>query len=553
MARVLATGDLDGDGTQDFPAIRSVRVGTVSTDMGADSAGTPTCPDGYGDDGILRTAGHGTGCEATYPSYAELSADDPSADVDAFVQQVSCVAVLGTGGCGFEQPLEAALKALTPSTSSLRFANGTTGHGNAENAGFLRDGSVLATLVVSDENDCSASDRTITDPTSTTFTGPLNLRCMQYPDALYPPSRYIDGLQALRANPDDVIFASISGVPVDLVSEPTDYSAVLSDPRMTETIDPTRPETLEPSCNEPNGGIATPPTRTVQVAQGFGGNGVVQSILPVGLHPRHRRRAHPRGRPRQRQLHRALSDVHDGLRCHPAGRTRSGCVASPTTDPEPESTSSPTAKRSVRMPSPKSAASAPNLADSDVVGTTRGTDSSSEDPEHATHDNRGPSREARRHGSRCATNTNSSGRRKMQGEASRTFANACAARVRGDGGRGAHDSVPRPGPSDAAQDLTADGVARPERAEHTEGAGRQVVLVVVERDQRAGRRRVAVLAEDQGGLAGLRVATEQAPRDGRAHLRVGLVQPEARDLVHREPVGARGARRAAQARAARCP
>ncbi|MCZ7679047.1 MAG: hypothetical protein M5U28_09960 [Sandaracinaceae bacterium] len=119
MARVLATGDLDGDGTQDFPALASVRVGTVSSDMGTGGYSIPTCAAAdFGDDGVLRTAPRAGGaCAGTYPSYAELRADDPAADVEGFVHHVSCVAEMGIGGCGFEQQLDAVLKALTPAGS----------------------------------------------------------------------------------------------------------------------------------------------------------------------------------------------------------------------------------------------------------------------------------------------------------------------------------------------------------------------------------------------------------------------------------------------------
>src|SRR5689334_20015490 len=34
MAEVLLTGDLDGDNTPDFPAVESLRVGVVTSDMG---------------------------------------------------------------------------------------------------------------------------------------------------------------------------------------------------------------------------------------------------------------------------------------------------------------------------------------------------------------------------------------------------------------------------------------------------------------------------------------------------------------------------------------
>lgn len=280
MARVLGTGDLDGDGVQDFPALRSVRIGTVTSDMGTGGFAVTSCNTAFGDDGILRTQGNtAAACDAAYPSFAEMSADDPSLDVDAFVDQVSCVATVGIGGCGFEQQLESVLKALTPATSSIRFQDGTAGHGDGANAGFLRPDSVLATIVMTDENDCSASDPSLFDPESAVYTENLNLRCFQHPAALHPVSRYVDGLRALRSDPSDVIFGLIAGVPTDLITDGsgTDYAGILSDPRMMESVDPTTGNQLVPSCEEA-GGMAFPPRRLVEAAQGFGGNGVVQSI-----------------------------------------------------------------------------------------------------------------------------------------------------------------------------------------------------------------------------------------------------------------------------------
>jgi hypothetical protein len=290
MARVLATGDLDGDGTQDFPALRSVRIGTVTSDMGVGGFHVPTCARGdFGDDGILRREGRfDLGCDATYPSYAELRADDPSASVDGFVEHVSCVAQLGIGGCGFEQQLEAVLKALTPSTSPVRFVSDTTGHADGANAGFQRADSILAAILLTDEEDCSASDPRIFDPSSPVYGATdLNLRCFQYGDmAVHPVSRYVDGLRALRSDPADVVFAAIAGVPVDLVSDPSaiDYDALLSDPRMEEVLDPVEPNRLRPSCVTP-AGMAFPPRRLVETARGFGANGVVQSICQSDFTP----------------------------------------------------------------------------------------------------------------------------------------------------------------------------------------------------------------------------------------------------------------------------
>ena len=75
---------------------------------------------------------------------------------DAF----SCIAQLGTGGCGFEEPLEAMKRALDGS--------------HAENAGFLRPEADLAVVILTDEDDCSASDPALF---SLANAGPSDFRC----------------------------------------------------------------------------------------------------------------------------------------------------------------------------------------------------------------------------------------------------------------------------------------------------------------------------------------------------------------------------------------
>src|SRR5690606_37853008 len=164
----------------------------------------------------------------------------------------------------------------------------TTGHGDGANSAFVRTDSILATILLTDEEDCSAADPELFDPTSSTY-GPteLNLRCFNHPEAVHPVSRFTNGLKALRADPQDVIFAAIAGVPTDLVSDPTaiDYDAILSDGRMIETIDPDMTNRLLPSCNVEGVGVAFPPRRIVQVAQSFGSNGVVQSICQEDYTP----------------------------------------------------------------------------------------------------------------------------------------------------------------------------------------------------------------------------------------------------------------------------
>jgi hypothetical protein len=291
LAHALATGDSDGDGVQDFPAQDSVRFGVVSPDMGSFGVAVPTCGTGdlgaaYGDDALLRTEGLATGCLASYPAVAELSADMGPTGVTAFVDQVRCVGTLGIGGCGFEQQLESLLKASTPSTSSIRFFGGTTGHGDGANAALFRPDSMLAMIVLTDEDDCSAADPELFDPMSPRYSGSLNLRCFENPGAVHPATRYVDGLLALRSDPADLIYAAITGVPLDAVG--TDYAAMLSHPDMIERVDPADPSRLVRSCETAGVGIAYPPRRIVTVASELdaaGAGTVVGSICSPDFTP----------------------------------------------------------------------------------------------------------------------------------------------------------------------------------------------------------------------------------------------------------------------------
>jgi hypothetical protein len=208
----------------------------------------------------------------------------PGDDAHAFAIGVRCVAQTGTGGCGYEQPLEAMLKALTPSTSATRFFEGTTGHADGPNAGFVRPDSLLAIVHLTDEDDCSAADPGIYDFESTTYTGHVNLRCIEYPEAMHPVDRYVDGLLALRADrPDQLAYALVAGVPTDLIERGlrTDYDGILDDERMQVRLDDADPLRTEPSCNVPGRGLAFPPRRMVEVAAALDGRGGVATVQSI--------------------------------------------------------------------------------------------------------------------------------------------------------------------------------------------------------------------------------------------------------------------------------
>ena len=295
LVRVLASGDIEGDGMQEFPPVRSLQVGVVTSDMGTGGFMVPTCSNSrFGDDGVLRTRGNTAraGCVASYPSFFEFRPADGGSATD-FANEVNCVAGMGTNGCGFEQQLESVLKAVTPSSSGIRFVEGSVGHADGQNAGFVRPNSLLTIILVTDEEDCSAANPEVFDPASTTFGGDLNLRCWTYGNPadgiIHPVERFVDGLLATRAAaPDLLVVAAITGIPDTTNPVPgadIDFAGILAHPDMVEQVDPMMPSRLRPSCDRTDEAgersIAFPPRRIVSMLQQLdqrGANAILQTI-----------------------------------------------------------------------------------------------------------------------------------------------------------------------------------------------------------------------------------------------------------------------------------
>ncbi len=238
----------------------NVHVGVASTDLGTGMFGVPYCDPG-GDAGNLVTSGCGnptgtpyivdveaSGCNVTKDASGVCEPSDCSQanceqepgttfvvdsttgcprcrnyQNESLEDVFSCVADLGTMGCGFEQPLEAMYKALDP--------------GNVHNAGFVRDDAYLAVVIITDEDDCSASNPQLFDDTQTglnTTLGPLwSYRCFEFgitcdvnsrnpgqrsncvvrDDAaamLHPTARYESLLKQIK-DPQMLIMAAIAG------------------------------------------------------------------------------------------------------------------------------------------------------------------------------------------------------------------------------------------------------------------------------------------------------------------------------------------------------
>jgi hypothetical protein len=201
------------------------------------------------------------------------------------------VAKVGTGGCGFEQPLEAAVAGLE--------VNGS---------GFIVKSHLLTVIVVSDEEDCSINDPALFNTpewlgSPDEYKDLINVACNWHNGRmdnryLFEPSRYYDtfinGFKGGMANA--VIFAAIVGVPAaetDPACEgPGDMiSGCLYDANMQlfpvvfyDSVNRVNYSHFATACTHPNpnGGepitMARPGRRYVEVAQMFGQNGYVFSI-----------------------------------------------------------------------------------------------------------------------------------------------------------------------------------------------------------------------------------------------------------------------------------
>jgi hypothetical protein len=296
----------------DLPA-RSVHIAVVSSDLGlAGVQGIDGCTDS-GKDAIMQQQPlDPESCPRVLPPF--LSFTPGRGMTEQSFEQFFCIAQLGNTGCGVQQPLEAALKALWPSEDpGVTFVGAQAhGHGDTHNAGFLRsaDGperSVLAIVVLSDKDDCSLRDP-VAWATGASFdpddivrrTSQLTSHCAVGPSQLFEVERYVDALRSLRPDHErTLLFTAIAGVPrftghlaalIDARDEQARdafYDDLLSDPAMqisnddrgTERPDDDR---LAVAC-EGSTGSATPALRLVELARSFGANGLVQSICEGDL------------------------------------------------------------------------------------------------------------------------------------------------------------------------------------------------------------------------------------------------------------------------------
>ena len=214
-----------------------------------------------------------------------------SSNAEEIANRFRCMTRLGVRGCAFEQPFEAMRRALAAPGTTTQDASLREVH--QYNAGFLRENAILAVVHISDEDDCSITERgkllfdtTPNSEAEQLYGRKINLRCGLHGDSpglLWSVDSYAEHLRALKpGHPERVLFAGIVGIPNGLSAELT-FDGLLARPDMSfreegdsglpvpscVREDPTRPERSDK---------AHPPRRFVQLAKQLGSSATLHSI-----------------------------------------------------------------------------------------------------------------------------------------------------------------------------------------------------------------------------------------------------------------------------------
>ena len=207
-----------------------LHVAFTSSNVGVGNHAIQGCQDG-GDRGRFRSGGHAEACPAMLEGFisdvAGANGERVTNYTGAFDDVFACAVQLGTLGCGFERHFDAMKLALDGS--------------NPGNDGFLRPDALLAVVILTDEDDCSASDNALFAPETSDALGALNsFRCFEQgvtcdgddprapgpregcsvrddPAYLRTVGEYVEFLRTLKPDPTKVMVVAISGASAPVV------------------------------------------------------------------------------------------------------------------------------------------------------------------------------------------------------------------------------------------------------------------------------------------------------------------------------------------------
>jgi hypothetical protein len=268
-------------------------IAVVSSDLGVGTPGIESlgCGNTGGDNGVFQASPRGA-CAGPRGSFIITNAAGQNFD-GAVADVFSCIARLGTAGCGFEHQLGSVRRALG-GDPAVGLPPG--------NAGFLRADARLGIVLITDEDDCSAPNGTdlfTDDPALAAVYGPLDsYRCNEFGHLCggSPPPRaaaagltcqsnesgssrlihigeFVDFFRKLKPDPDLLRVAAITG-------PATPYATHVA---QTPQGDVTR---ISPSCMGPMGaGDAAPAVRLRDFVEAFGDRGLLETICTDDFGP----------------------------------------------------------------------------------------------------------------------------------------------------------------------------------------------------------------------------------------------------------------------------
>jgi len=292
--------------------VPDIHIGVISSDMGAGDGTVAGCNANGGKKGILQYAPRGTTtCAGSLQAGATYISD--SGSVRNYTGNIAdvfrCIGALGESGCGFEHQFAAILRALGADNMPAP----------AENGGFLRPEASLAIVILTNEDDCSASPGvplfdTAQNKTLTSQLGPpTNFRCNEFghmcrgehPNRNAPNNdaaamvTYTDctsndsegylwsvvdtanRIKALKTDATRILVASISG-------QATPYVVRWRQPLSTDTSCGAAscpwPE-IAHSCTSSNASWADPGVRITELVSQFGARGLALPICSDSFAP----------------------------------------------------------------------------------------------------------------------------------------------------------------------------------------------------------------------------------------------------------------------------
>src|SRR5262245_40358889 len=305
---------------QDPPGLPNIRIAVVSSDMGAGDGSIPGCNATNGKNGVFQYRPQGA-CTALDPGSTYIANAGGIPNYDGNISDVfGCIAALGETGCSFEHQFAAITRAL-----------GIDGRGAAptENQGFIRPDALLAVVLLTNEDDCSASPGSSTSPNgriplfdtdanpnlASQLGPPRDFRCNEFGHmcsmngavAMHPDRMAPNDSVSARVNYDECTSNDTEGFLLSATDTADRLKALKTNPAQVAVISiqaPSSPYTvtwtpstsdfscgagscpwpqMAHSCDAGNGSFGDPGVRTQELVTQFGNNGLVLSICDASF------------------------------------------------------------------------------------------------------------------------------------------------------------------------------------------------------------------------------------------------------------------------------